>query len=252
MIIKKIILILVALLASGAIIFLALKENTLSVSRGSGDSAEIDAWKDSLFVVSSGAKNSLLGIQRSASSTTEFVTNEIVANYVSMQKSKGEVPLSDTELEQIVESVSEKVQKMDTMKLYNESDLVVVLSEESSIATYQKNFTEALTAFAKKNTTNELLFVAQALDDRDASKLAPIAENITNYEALVSKLVAMGTPRSYVNFHLSVLQGYANILAGLYDMQNIITDPARGMRGIVKYQSGAQLLEKLLGTLNAQ
>lgn len=245
---KKILSTIAALGIGGGVIFLALYGENMSVDM-TGAERSGHSWQDSLTVVPT--TGTPLG-HKSASSTTEVVANELIAGYVAAQREKGAIPLSESELQNIVQSVSQKIESSDAPKRYSTKDLTVIVTNENSLATYKKEFSVLLEDFAKKNTTNELLPVAQALDDRDESKLAPLAENIANYRALTTGLLAMSVPASHSAFHIAILQGYADMLLGLMDMREIIADPARGIRGIAKYQEGAQILANIIATFNTK
>lgn len=255
---KKNIMIILATLFGVTIIFFAQGENKVFWSKTTTTTDQPvvgDVWRDTLAVVPQHSSGVLLDTEYTrsgATTTTNFIANEVVANYAHTQVSKGAIPLDDTDVQGIVQTISEKTRTVDSIKQYNEQDLVIIPSSTSTRATYQKDITDALNTFAQRNKTSELVSVAQALDNKDASKLAPLADNIANYETLVRTLRALSVPRTALTFHLSLLQGYANILAGIIDMQEILADPVRGMRGIAKYNNGAGLIDAAVATTRAQ
>ena len=50
-------------------------------------------------------------------------------------------------------------------------------------------------------------------------------------------------------FHVALIQSYATALSGVIDMQQIVNDPVRGLRGIAKYKSGLALMDKAMSML---
>lgn len=255
---KKIITVIFAILFGVAVVYLALSKNSIfgtKVIMDNNVSAHDAKWRDSLTVIPQLGPSRLLGTeyaQSEATSTTDYIANEVVMNYARTQVNKGSVPLDDADVQNIVQAITEKTRAVDTVKQYGEQDFIVVPSSSSTIAMYQNESTTALSAFAQKNKVNELTFIAQALESNDASKLAPISENIANYQMLVNDLLATHVPRTALVFHTSLVQGYANMLAGISDMQEIIADPVRGMRGIAKYNNGAGLIDTAVAMLHTQ
>lgn len=255
---KKITTIILATFFGVAIVLFAHSGNKIFWSGNATDadqSANDNKWRDTLVVVPSRTPVALLGAeytQSGATTTTDYITNEFVANYARAQVDKGAVPLDDTDVQNIVQTISEKTRAIDTVKQYSEQDLTVVPASTSTLTTYRNEVTDTLNIFAQKIKVDDLVFVAKALDDKDASQLAPLADNIGNYETLVGELLTIPIPRTVLAFHLSLLQGYANMLAGVTDMQEIITDPVRGMRGIAKYNNGAGLIDTAVAMLRTQ
>lgn len=253
---KKIVTITLAMLFGVAIVFFARSGNKVFWSGTDADQSVADnKWRDTLTVVPSRTPVALLGAeyaQSGATTTTDFIASQFIANYARTQVSKGAVPLEDADIQNIVQTLSEKARAVDALKQYGEQDLTVVSTSTSTIATYKKEITEDLAVFAKKNKTGELAIIAQAVDSKNASVLSLLADNIANYQSLVERILAVPVPRTVLAFHLSLLQGYANMLAGIVDMQEIIADPVRGMRGLAKYNNGAKLIDTAITMLRAQ
>lgn len=254
---KKITTITLAILFGVMIVFFARSGNKVFWSGTATDANQpaTDKWRDTLMIVPSRTPNTLLGAeytQSGATTTTDFIAHEVAANYARAQVNKGSVPLDDNDVQDIIKTISEKARTVDTVKQYSEQDLTVGPASTSTLATYQKEVAESLNSFAQKNKTDELLIVAKALDDNDASKLVLLADNTNNYQTLVGNLLALHVPRTVLVFHLSLLQGYANMLAGIVDMQEILADPVRGMRGIAKYNSGTGLIDTAVAMFHTQ
>lgn len=255
---KKITTITFAILFGVAIVIFSLsgdRVSWLSPTAYSSPATTNSDWRDTLVVVPSRTPTSLLGTEYTrsgATTTTNFIANEFAANYALAQVNKGAIPLGDTDIQGIIQTLSDKAKSVDTIKQYGEQDLLLVSAATSTIAAYKKEVMDALMVFAQKNKTNELLLVAQAVDERDQAKLGLLSFNITNYQSLVDALLAISVPRTVSAFHLSLVQGHANMLAGIVDMKEIITDPVRGMRGVAKYNNGAKLIDTAIAMLGTQ
>lgn len=212
-----------------------------------------DLWKDSLRVVPQASIDPRSPIKNViGTTTTAYLAHEFVTNYTRAQANKRSTPLNDADVQSIAQIVSEKAYLATAARQYGEQDIVVIPASTSTITVYKKELIGALTVFAQKNKTNEFMFVAQALDSNDASKLAPLADNIANYQALVDSLLAIHVPRTVLAFHLPLLQGYSDMLAGVVDMKETIADPVRGVQGITKYNDGAKLVDTAISMLHPQ
>lgn len=258
---KKIAIIFFALLFGAGIIFFSINGGALfgekiSFEKKDGVYVGDDSWKNSLKVVSPGAAEKVLGAGAEsvtdlpkATTTTELIARELVVRYAKAQISKGGTPLDSTEMEAITRTLSEKTGSSDDIKEYSENDFVLVTTSTSTIETYKKELTAVLNAFGKKKIENELSIVAAAVYSKDSSKLAPLAGNIANIQKFIKDLLALNVPRSVATFHISMVQGYANILSGVIDMQQAMDDPIRGMRGVAKYNNGLGLIDKAVAML---
>lgn len=254
--IKNFTKIIFATLAGGGVVLLSLSGTKIFESRISFENNQPDnnRWLNTLSVLPSSSPTAPLGTNyaQSGTTTTAFIAHEFITNYTRAQANKGSAPLDDSDVQSLVQTLSEKARATAIVKQYSEKDIITVPAGTSTIAIYKKEIIEALNTFAQKNKTNEFTFVAQALDNNDASKLAPIANNITNYQALVDSLLVIHVPRTALAFHLSLIQGYSNMLAGVVDMKETIVDPARGLQGVTKYNNGATLVGTAISMLRAQ
>ncbi len=257
---KKFIPIFLAVLFGTGIIFFSINGGSIFGEKVSLDtngdmSPQDDSWKGSLKIVPQDSATKLLGSKSGgveATTTTSFLARELLIGYTTAQINKGDTPLSNAETEALAQMLSEKAKAGDPVKQYTEKDFVVVKTSTSTLEIYKKEFTATLNAFAQKNSVDELYVIALAMDNRDPSKLAPLATNITNLQKLVTGLLALKVPGSMLSFHISLVQGYANILSGVVDMQQIIIDPIRGMRGIAKYNNGFGLIDKAIAMLQGR
>lgn len=259
---KKIVPIFFAVIVGAGIIFVAFNSNTLfggkvSTEHANDITAQNGAWADSLKIIPQSSTEKPLGVSKSTvamnevpTTTTGFIAQELLAGYATAQAGKGSASLSNAEAAAIAQSLSDKAHSVSDVKQYSEKDLLMVTTSTSTIEAYKKDMTAAFNAFTEKTPANELAIVAAAVDNKDASKLAPLAVNVANLQKLVNNLLAVHTPSSMVLFHLSLVQGYATMLSGVIDMQQIIADPLRGMRGIAKYNNGLGLIDKAVAMLN--
>ncbi len=256
---KKIIPIFLAVFFGAGIIFFSVNGGgffggKVSFDTKDGESAQNDSWKGSLKIVPQNSPSKLLGARdletrTVATTTTSLLAYEMLYDYASAQLERGDTPLSDIEAEALAQVLSEKVSSSDAIKQYTDKDFVLVTTSTSTLETYRKEATAILNSFAQQKGADELYLVNLAIYSKDPSKLAPLTTNISNLQKLLKGLLALKVPNQASVFHVSLVQGYANILSGVIDMQQILDDPVRGMRGLAKYINGAGLIDSAIATL---
>ncbi len=239
-----------AVLFGAGIIFFSLTDWSLfggkvSPNTKDGTSARDDSRSATKLLGSKGG-------EIATTTTTSFLARQLLTDYTTAQINKGVEPLSNSETEALAQMLSKKTKAGDTVKQYTEKDLVVVKASASTLETYKKEMTATLNIFTQKNDVDELSVVALAMDTKDQSKLAPLSTNIINLEKLVKDLLVLKVPSSVLSFHISMVQGYTNILSGVVDMQQIIVDPVRGLRGIAKYNNGMGLIDRAIVLLKTK
>lgn len=252
---KKIISIILATLAGTGIILFAVGngrffKNKVSPKDGLGGAA--GSWEDSLSIVSQNTSGDSITAQRgiktgdeasdSATTTTGLVAQAVLTNMLLYQASNEKETISDADAQTVAQSIAKSVPDPNPVKHYTRSDIIIIPDTTESFTAYRKELTDSLNAFAQKNTRNELLIVAQALDAKDPQKLAPLDTMIGNYKKLIANLLRIKTPDGVANIHLMMIGGYATVLSGVEDMRQTFADPARGVTGFTKYQTGINII----------
>ncbi len=250
---KKFIPIFIAMIFGAGIIFFSINGWPLFGDKVSSDTKEQnDLWKGSLSIVPQDSATKLLnskGAGAGATTTTDFLARELFSDFAYAQMDKGNTALSKSELKTLADILSEKISASDVIKQYTEKDFVVVTTSTSTLEIYKKEVAATLNAFAQKKNVDEMYLVNQALYNKDPSKLALLTANISDLQKLVKDLEVLKVPDKVLVFHIPLVQGYANILSGVIDMQQILDDPARGMRGIAKYLNGVELINGVITKL---
>ncbi len=256
---KKFFLLAFATIFGTGVILFAWKGNALTGANLSSDEGATpksnlteSVWKNSLKVIPQDSFSRLFGASSGnkdvfqgdgATTATDLLGRELLTSYALVQNSIGKA-MGETETEGIAGALADKVMTDDT-KQYTEKDIVIILSNETASVEYVKEISQALDLFARKNTVKEFIVVAEAMDGNDASKLAPLSLSVTNLQQLLRTLLAIKVPQEATPLHLYLIQSYATTLSGIIDMQQIIADPARGMRGITKYKNGIDAIAAL-------
>lgn len=253
---RRLLFLALAILLGVGIIFFAWRtvsfqdDSLESEGIGTGTLNENGSWREALKVIPQDSLTRLLGANAGnasstvATTTTDILGRELLTSYALAQKSIGDTPMTDADAKAISDILAGKVMDDTMVKTYTEKDLIIVATNNSSLNTYQKALATALGNFSRKNTADELKIVLDAVEKRDAAKLAPLAGTVKNLQTLVDALLAMKVPRDTAVLHIFFLNNYTLILSGVTDMQRIVDDPALGMRGVAKYQEGMNAITR--------
>lgn len=255
---RKLLSLILAILLGAGIIFFAWRTVSFQGSTVAPGGTETDilsdngSWRDALKVIPQDSLTRLLGANAGSASstmattTTALLGRELLMSYALAQKSIGDTPMTDADAKAISDILAGKVMKDTTIKTYTEKDLTLVTADTSALTTYQKALAAAFDKFSSKNTTNELKIVLEAVQQRDTTKLAPLAGMVKNLQTLLNTLLAMKVPRDVASLHIFFLDNYTLILSGVTDMQRIVDDPVLGIRGVAKYREGMNAITYLM------
>lgn len=249
---------LAVLLGVGIILFAWRTVSVTNDSGLSGDETGISAdesWREALKVIPADSLTHLLGASAGSASstmasvattTTDLLGRELLTSYGLAQKALGTTPMSDAQARSISDILSGKAMGDPNLKQYTEKDLVIVPASTSTLIAYQKELPKVLADFARKNTVNEVTAVTEAINTNDPTKLLPLKDSVRNLSAFVNTLLVMKTPQSVASLQLFFVQNYSLVLSGIVDMQQVITDPTSGLRGVAKYQKGMNNLKTFI------
>lgn len=254
---QKFLSVLFAVLLGAGIIFFAWRTvsytgKTSYENGAGGDMLANDSWRDALKVIPQDSLTRLVSAQMRTAGAVDFATTstdvlarELLTSYALAQKSIGATPMSEADTQTISDLLSGKMMADTTLKQYTNKDLIIVQMSTSTFAVYVDKVSRASLEFSHKNTIKELTVVAQAIESKDAQKLAPLKGLVNNLTAYIKSLLAIPVPQEVAPFHLFLIQNHALVLSGIEDMQRIISDPARGLRGMAKYQKGMNMLTSM-------
>ncbi len=243
--IKKNIPIFLAVLFGAGIIFFSINGGSLFSGEVLFDAKDgMLRQNDTLQVVPQTLREKLLSAEakRRSDGATTTATNllgrNILASYVIAQRVAPTTNLSDADADIIAQRLTERVIEDVTIKQYTVKDILIVGLTPATFEKYVKDISRVLNAFTQKNTVNELEVVMAAINSKDSAELVQLNTTINGLQTLIGSLLSIKTPRELSGFHILLIQQYALVLSGVTDMQQIVTDPALGMRGVAKYNQG--------------
>ncbi len=247
-----------ALIIGVGIIFFAWKGSVLIGGKASSGNTPLtdDSWKNTLQVVPQNLHEKLITAEtrgeggNATTTATNLLGRDIFASYVIAQSGAPTTEMSDADAEVIAQRLTKGALEDTTIKQYTEKDILIIGLTPATFEKYEKELSQALNTFTQKNTVNELEIVMAAINSKDGAELVQLNTTVTGLQALIRSLLSIKTPQELSGFHLLLIQQYALLLSGVIDMQQIVADPALGMRGVLKYNQGMNTLLTLKGKLS--
>jgi len=183
-------------------------------------------------------------------SDTERFARELFASYLSMRREG--VPLSQNEINSIVETVSTSVPGNEPTK-FTEKDIEYFTEEADSAL---RNYGNALgTAFKKPwpSRENELDIFERAVKDPNAetaaldiAHLTPISIAYNNLAKAIAKIPA---PNGALAIHIRAANSAAEVSASISDMGMAFDDQVRAFAGVARYFDATQRFSESINSL---
>lgn len=251
-----------SVILGGGVIFVAWQSVSVTPKKSLTDGGKTGQfsqgdWRDALKVIPGDSLYpSLLGVRSGINSSTTLATTttdrlgrELLTSYAVAQKSIGDQPMNDADAKIISDILAGKMMKDVDFKQYTEGEITIVPENTTTLTLYQKELLEAFGTFNRKNTVNELAVISDALNRNNGSKLEQLSTVEYNINVFTVSLLGMKVPQTVVSFHLELINNYKLLSSGIADMQQIINDPAIGLRGFAKYQKGMNSLQLIMNSM---
>jgi hypothetical protein len=106
-----------------------------------------------------------------------------------------------------------------------------------SLRDYGNGVILAIAHHPKANTEETLSAVGKATDSQSSASLPALKTTEGEYRALAQELQALPVPTTLAPLHGQVVQNFFAIADCFADMQDVISDPLRGLTAIQRYQA---------------
>jgi len=183
-------------------------------------------------------------------SDTERFARELFASYLSMRREG--VPLSQNEINSIVETVSTSVPGNEPTKFTEKN--IEYFTEETDSALH--NYGNALGAVFRKpwpSRENELDIFERAVKDPneetaalDIANLTPISIAYNNLAKTIAKIPA---PNGALAIHIRAANSAAEVSASISDMGMAFNDQVRAFGGVARYFDATQRFSESINSL---
>ncbi|MHB1118373.1 MAG: hypothetical protein ACYCZ7_02540 [Minisyncoccota bacterium] len=247
---KKIFSVILALLFGAGIILFAWKSDMLTRTNTLNEKTG-NAWKDSLQVIPQEFSSKILKTQandthgETATTTTDRLAREVLANYALIQSTAATTTVSDAEAQVLAEALVGNIE-VPRGTQYALANLTLINdNSNAALVAYSIKVSDRMQTFAAARAKNELSILTDALIAKDGKKLQELAPIAQEYEVLTKDLLAITTPSSIASLHLRLAQSYANIGATIIAMQKMFVDPVQGLVALTQYKKEIVALQAL-------
>jgi len=256
----------VILVALFAIVFSVYKIIKLVVNRGSKNSSVklniiekvqddsnnngIPDWEERLWGLNpnkNGAKNKEIidskrrslvsqnssSINNTAVTSNDDLSKEFFAALISLQQT-GE--LDQNAMNVIADSISQKIVSKPLVNIYKKSSLKIVSSSLENNKAYLKDFADINDKYKDKDIGTELIFVIQALADKNPKILTltkPIAEAYRNFG---QDLMKIPVPSNLASIHIIMANNYEKNAESIEGLMQLEDNPLVGMESLINYK----------------
>lgn len=193
------------------------------------------------------------------SSTKPFVADTetkkfAVSFFNDVLKTHGGKDLSDQEKKAILDSSVGRFVSLSTSTVYTRNDIEITQTNDASAIKVYGNALGQVILTAGKNTEkvdSELIVLAQALQDDNASELSKLAPIKAGYVRMLVGVRKIPVPESLVNQHLLLLNSLEAIRADVEGFEKTFSDPLLSYVRFKRYLSDAQGLAKAVEGVRA-
>jgi hypothetical protein len=186
------------------------------------------------------------------SSTKPFVADTetkkfAISFFDDVLKTHGGRNLSDQEKQAILDSSVGRFVSLSTSTLYTRNNIEITQTSDADSIKAYGNALGAVIVNDGKNSQkvdSELVVLAQALQDDNASELAKLAPIKAGYALMIADVQKVPVPESLVNQHLLLLNSLEAIRADIDGFEKTFTDPLMSYVRFKRYLSDGQGLAK--------
>lgn len=133
--------------------------------------------------------------------------------------------------------------------VYTAADVTTVAQTKDSLHTYGNAFMTINAAHQDANASVVLASVGYGLDYNDPKQLTKLPAAAADYQSLARALARLPVPKTLSPLHLQVVNDLSAMSSAVLDMDAVLTDPLRGLRGLQEFNSLADEANRVLTTL---
>jgi len=171
--------------------------------------------------------------------TSDNVTNTVARTLLinlSNAKAQGlgnDIPTQDS----LIADAAAKINQERGTPIYSAADLTLIPESKAVLHAYGNSVMLILQNHPKANMNRSLYLVSKAAETGSESGLGELSSIGAEYKTLAKDLAALPVPQTLSPLHLSIVNNFARMGSAHADMEEIITDPLRGLGGLQLYQS---------------
>lgn len=145
----------------------------------------------------------------------------------------GDIPTQDA----LIANATAQINQDRGTPTYASSDLTSTPSSAGSLHTYGNAVMAILLKHPKASVRDTLIAIGYATDTNDQKKLADLGDIGKEYGAMAEDLAKVSVPMTLVPLHLQIVNDFTRVADTYTDMQQVLSDPLRGLSALQLYQS---------------
>ncbi len=133
--------------------------------------------------------------------------------------------------------------------IYTVANLTTVPTTKDSLHAYGNAFMAASSAHPKAKAMAVMSAFGYALDYHDPTQLALLPMIQADYAALTKNFAALPVPDTLAPLHLQVVNDLSKMTSSIEDLQAVLSDPLRGLRGMQEFTGSSDEVTRVLTTI---
>jgi hypothetical protein len=172
-------------------------------------------------------------------SENENLSREFFAVIMSLQQTNN---LDSISMQAIADAIGKKIVASSLADIYIRSMLTIKETTSESTSNYFDSFKNLTLAYKDKNIGDELIFIAEALQNNDPQALEVVKTVATAYRSFGKELVKIPVPVKFAGTHLSLANNYEKTAQSIEGLAHILTDQITGMKALINYKKYSDAL----------
>jgi len=181
----------------------------------------------------------------------ELLSKEFFAIIMALQQSGN---LNDAAIKGVSDAIGENIVATPIADVYTSNMLKTKGDTTLEILEYYNDYLNLNNKYNNKDIGNELIFIAQGVEDNDAQALYAAETVAQAYKSFGKELMKIAVPAKISSIHLSLANNYEKTGRSIEDMTKVLTDQIKGMKALVNYNKYSDALvadiEKLSDNFN--
>ena len=185
----------------------------------------------------------------SENGVTDTIATTLISNYLALKQNGS---LTGESAQKLIDQTIEYVEKNSSQTaLISESGLNIVADNgKTSISQYGENLGMIFKTNRPKDLKVAIDIVTKAIQSNDPAKIGELDGIITVYEKVLSELIKMPVPKTFVKAHLDVVNSIKSGTVALKEMRTSLDDPFKTLAAVGQYQKSVTTFVQVFQAIN--
>ncbi len=179
---------------------------------------------------------------------TDTISKTLVLNYLALKQNG---TLDQETAQKLVDQTASLADQLGGNVTLDTKLNIIPDNGSQTITNYGENLGNIFKSNKPREVKNEMDIISVAVSSRDPSKIKELDPIIAVYEKIVSDLVKMPVPKTFVLAHLDMTNGVKGIAMALKEMKTVFSDPIKSLSAMQLYQEGMTMFMQAKQATNA-